>query len=171
MNAREEVEPQGAGQGQHEDCRAVHESRLLAAPPRQIHRAGHDVLKDSEHRRKGRKRHEEEEETSPDDAARHVIEDVRQCDEDESRPAIRLDAVSEARGDDDESRRDGNKGIKESDVDRLAEKRMILRDVTAEDRHRADAEAQREERLIHRRDNDVRKADLLHLRDVRAQVE
>ena len=100
-----------------------------------------------------------------------MIEDVRQCDEDESRPAVRLDAVSEARGDDDESRRNGNKRIKDGDVDRLAEKRMILRDITAEDRHRANAEAQREERLIHRCDDNVRKADLLHLRNVRAQVE
>ena len=79
VNAREEVESQGAGQRKHEDCRAVHESRLLAAPPRQIHRAGHDVFKDSEHRRKSRKRHEEEKETAPEDAARHVVENVRQC--------------------------------------------------------------------------------------------
>ncbi len=62
------------------------------------------------------------------------------------------------------------KGVEHSDVDRLAHQGAALADVAAENRHRADAERQGEERLIHRAHDHVRHAGLRHAAEVRDEV-
>ena len=79
--------------------------------------------------------------------------------------------VGEAGGDDDDTRRDGDKRVEQADVQRLAEKRAVASDVAAEDRHRADAEREREERMVHRLDDHLDDADGLHARKVGDEIE
>lgn len=144
-----DVIAEDAGQRQNRNQHEVDERGLLPRPVEQLHVAADDVLK---HRKDGgerRKRHENEEQAAPESAERHIGKDVGQGDEDEVRPRIRVDAVAEAGGENDETRRDGNKSVERDHAHRLAEQRVISADVTAEDRHRADAEAEREERLVH----------------------
>ena len=99
-----------------------------------------------------------------------MVEDVRQGHENQVRTAVRGYVECEARREDDKTRRERNEGIEHRNVDRLAHQGAALADVAAEDRHRADAERQREERLIHRADDNVRDTGLGHASEVRNEV-
>ena len=171
LEARPDVKAEHARQRQQDHQHDVDGRRLFAAPAGQVHAAGHDVLEHGQHGRERRERHEHEEQASPQTAERHVVEDVRQGDEDQVRAAVRCNVKREARREDDKTRRERHERIQNGNVDGLAEQCAALADIAAEDRHRADAERQREERLIHRGNDNVGDAAFLHPAEVRDEVE
>ena len=145
-------------------CAAPAESEI-------VHDAGDDVLEDGEHRGQRGEAHEREEERAPEPSGRHRVEDVGQRDEDESRTLRGFDSKREARGDDDKARQDRDERVERSDVHRLSEELVPAPDVAAEDGHRADAQRQREERLVHRLDEHIADAYLPDLCEVGHEVE
>ena len=170
LKSAPDIEAENARHGQQDHQNDVDRRSLFAAPAGQIHAAGHDVLENSEHGRECRERHEYKEQTAPQTAARHVVEDVGQGDEDEVRAAVRGYVEREARREDDQAGRERNEGVEHGDVDRFSHERASLADIAAEDRHRADAERQGEERLIHRAHDHVRHTGLRHAAEVRNEV-
>ena len=100
-----------------------------------------------------------------------MVKDIRQRNEDQVRTAVRCHAEGEARREDDQTGSKCYERIQNRNIDGLAEQRTALADIAAEDGHRADAERQREERLIHRGNDDIGDAALLHTAEIRNQIE
>lgn len=120
-----------------------------------------DVFKHGDDRREARKCHEQEEQRSPHAAARHAGEDIGQGDENQARSGIRRDAVGKTGGENNQPRADGHKRIQRADAHGFAGQRVFAAHITAENLHRANAKAEREERLIHGR-SDHAADSLLH---------
>ena len=171
LEAGPDIETEHARQRQQDHQHDVDGCGLFAAPAGQVHAAGHDVLEHSEDGREGRKRHEYEEQAAPQAAERHVVKDIRQRDEDQVRTAVRCHAEGKARREDDQTGSKCYERIQNRNIDGLAEQRTALADIAAEDSHRADAERQREERLIHRGNDNIGDAALLHTAEIRNQIE
>ncbi len=82
-----------------------------------------------------------------------------------------MHAKGETRREDDQTGHDRYEGVQQADAHRLAGKRMLLIHIAAEDFHGSDTEAQRKERLVHSRCNDLAKSDVLHFIQAGNQVE
>ena len=154
-------------QSQQEDADAADQAALRAVPSGEFAHTGKDVLKHRQLRGEGRENHKQEEQRTPDPSACHVVEDGRHRVKQQRGAGVDFDAVGEAGREHNEARHDRHEGVKDNHVDRLAHQGVILADVASEDRHGADADAQREERLVHRRHNH-RAGDL---GEVRYQIE
>ena len=96
---------------------------------------------------------------------------LRQRDENECRSRSCLDAIGEACRENDQTGNDRDKCIEYTDTDRFAAECKFSCHVTAEDLHRCNTERQREERLIHRRGNDISETDIRCTAEIREQVE
>ena len=100
-----------------------------------------------------------------------MVEDGGEGLEDESGARVGVDAVGKAGGENDETRGEGHEGIQHRHVDGLPHEGAILTQVAAEDGHRADAQAQGEESLVHGGHDDVEDARLFDVLDVGDEVE
>ena len=152
---------------EHEDADAADDAALRAAPAGHLAHAGEDVLEHGELRGERGEDHEQEEQRAPETAARHVVEHGGHRVEEQRRTGVDLEIVGKARGEHDQARHDGDERVEDDDVHALAHEGALLADIAAEDRHRADAEAQREERLVHRADDDT----AVDLREIGHEVE
>ena len=164
-------EAQDTGHAQHHQGSTADQAGLLTIPLRQVPDAGHDILKHREDRGQGCKGHEDEEQAAPDAAASHIIEDIGQGDEHQTGAGIGFHAKGRAGREDDQACSEGHKGIQENDVDGLTHQSPFLLQVAAEDGHCANAQAQREEGLIHGCDDDIPDTGFLKLVEVRLQIE
>ena len=145
------VEAQGAGNRTHGNDDAVHQRRFLPVRAAKIHREADDVLEDADHRGKRRKEQEHKEQASPEPSLGHVVEDLRDGDEDQSGAAVRGDPVGKAGRENDKACHDGHEGVQRRHEDCLARKTLVLPDIASEDLHAAHAEAQSKEALGQRR--------------------
>ena len=155
---------QRRGQGKHEHARTADQTAKRPLPAGHFAHHGENVLADSQNRGHGGEDHEQEEQRAPPAAARHVVEDGSHGVEQQARTRVDLQPVGIAGREHNEARDDGDKRIEHDDVRRFAEQRLLFSDIAAEDCHRAHADGQREERLIHRADDD-RAGDLGEIGD------
>ena len=149
MHIAPDVVAEHAGQAQHKQKNAVYDGGFRPAPAEGVHADGNDVFKHRKHRGQACEDHEQEEQRTPETAAGHVDEHVRQGLEYQGRAVVGLDAEGEAGGEDDRACHERDEGVQRADAHGLARQGLILRHVAAEDLHRGDAEAQREEGLVH----------------------
>jgi len=84
---------------------------------------------------------------APDAAAHHVLEHVRQGDEQQGRTGIRLYAIGKARRNDDQTSHNGNEGVQNYHVDRFAGDTPTLFQIAAEELHCTPAPAQGQARV------------------------
>ena len=155
---------QRRGQGKHEHARTADQTAKRPLPAGHFAHHGENVLADSQNRGHGGEDHEQEEQRAPPAAARHVVEDGSHGVEQQARASVDLQPVGIAGREHNEARDDGDKRIEHDDVRRFAEQRLLFSDIAAEDRHGSHADGQREERLIHRADDD-RAGDLGEIGD------
>ena len=100
-----------------------------------------------------------------------MIENIRQGDENQVRAAVRRNAKRKAGWENNQTRGERNKCIQDCHIDRFTQQGAALTNVASKNRHRANAQRQRKERLVHRADNDIDNASFLHPVQVRNQVE
>ena len=86
-----------------------------------VHATGNDILKHRQDRGEGRKCHEHEEQRSPHASACHMVEDIRQRDEDQARSHIRTDVKGKTGGENDQPRNKRHKSIQDRDIHRFPE--------------------------------------------------
>jgi len=84
-----------------------------------------------------------------------VVKYGRHCVKQKARTRVHLNAERKARGKDNKTGNYRDKRVKKYDIQRFAEQWVILVNIATENRHCADTQTKRKERLIHRADNDV----------------
>ena len=86
LEAAPQVIAQYTGHGQQNDGDHIDDDNFLSAGVGQVCGKRNDVLEHGNDGRERRKAHEQEEQRAPESAAGHVVEHVRQCDEDREGP-------------------------------------------------------------------------------------
>ena len=149
MEVAEYVVAQHAGKACQEDEDAVDDNRLLAAPAEVVNAGGQQVLEHGNDGGEAGEGHEQEEQGTPDPAAGHVDEHAGQSHEDQSGALGGFHVEGEACGEDNQTGHQSHEGIQTADADGLAGQRVIFGHEAAENLNGANAEAQREEGLVH----------------------
>ena len=144
-----QIEAQNTRHGDDQNEDQVEKDRLLTAPAPQVNRKRDDVLKYSDDGREGSRCHEHEEQRAPDASACHLIEDVRQGDEQQVRAGVCLNTECRAGREDNHARHQCDKGIQNGDGDCFAGQRALLVNIRAKNSQCADTKRQGEECLTH----------------------
>ena len=171
LEAAPQVIAQYTRHGQQNDGNDIDDDNFLSAGVCQVCGKGNDVLEHGNDSRERRKAHEQEEQRAPESAAGHVVEHVRQCDEDQGRPLTRVYAISEACREDDHTSHERYEGVQNGDEDGFPCQRTGFVDVTAEDGNGTDTDTQCEERLTQCSEKHFQQAVFFQCAKVGFQVE
>jgi len=101
----------------------------------------------------------------------HVVENIRQRNENQARARSRLNIVGEACGENDEARHDRNKRVQGHDMDSFVQKTLLFPDIGSENFHGSDADGKSKEGLRQCRTDDARPAGLFDVLHIREQIE
>ena len=158
MEVAPNIVAQHAGDAGHQHKNGVDHHRLAAAPAEVVDATGQQVLKHCNHSGEAGERHKQEEQRAPYTSAGHVHEHIGQGDEDQAGTLVGADAVGETGREDDQAAHQRHKRVQRTDAQRLTGQRLLPGHIAAENLHCADAQAQRKERLVHRRSDYVAEA-------------
>jgi len=147
---------QSSGHGGDGDADTADQTALGTVPAGHLTDTGQNVFEHCQYGGHGSKDHEQEENAAPQTTGLHVVEDGSHGVKQQTGACADFQIIGKASGEDDEAGGNGNEGIQDDHVDRLAHQAAVLIQIAAENGHGADAQAQGEECLVHGTDDDIR---------------
>ena len=166
-----DVIAQNAGDAADQNHGEVTQNGFFAIPAKVVDSRGNEILEHSGNCGKAGKRHKDKEQGSPQPAARHVQEDLRQRDKDQRRPLPGIHIVGKACGENNEACHQRNEGIQCTNADGLAGQCLLTGHIAAKDLESSNSKAQREEGLVHSGNDYIAETDLHGSREVGHQIE